>query len=65
MKAKLIKQPQQPQANAGALPKSATEDKTEDKAAQIRRQWLAERSAQIEAIRVKNQEMRLRWKDIL
>ena len=61
MKAKLIKQPQQPQANAGALPKSATEDK----AAQIRRQWLAERSAQIEAIRVKNQEMRLRWKDIL
>ncbi len=59
MKAKLIKQPQQPQANAGALPKSATEDK----AAQIRRQWLAERSEQIKAMQVKNQEMRMRWKD--
>ena len=59
MKAKLIKQPQQPQANAtedkGALPKSA--------AAQIRRQWLAERSEQIKAMQVKNQEMRMRWKD--
>ena len=65
MKARLVKQSQQPQANASMSPKSATEDKTEDKAAQIRRQWLAERSAQIEAIRVKNQEMRLRWKDIL
>ncbi len=61
MKARLVKQSQQPQANASTSPKSATEDK----AAQIRRQWLAERSAQIEAIRVKNQEMRLRWKDIL
>ncbi len=59
MKAKLIKQPQQPQANAGALPKSATEDK----AAQLRRQWLAERSEQIKAMQVKNQEMRMRWKD--
>lgn len=64
MKAKLIKQPQQPQVTAGTSPKSATEDK-EDKAAQIRRQWLAERSAQIEAMRAKNQALRMLWKDIL
>lgn len=59
MKARLVKQSQQPQVTAGTSPKSATEDK----AAQIRRQWLAERSAQIKAMQVKNQEMRMRWKD--